>query len=172
MTDFRKMTREDAVRIFGEERINKLESVNAEPTSRLINPSFEPEHAGKDEWESSMETPYGLLLAKYYLEDAEDAEDADWNVESYEFQSTAGEYWVMYNSPVEAFEFAKVSTLEEAIHVVEKELQGEMVLDERDTDNGSNHHWFEVFDGQPVDEDENFCTIFREPLFVSEKVYN
>ena len=86
---------------------------------------------------------------------------------------TADDEWRVYLvTPVETNEVASCKTLLEAVCYVLDETCNETKLNPRDTDNGNNHHWFEVYQGEPVQENEDGETIFREPLFVSEKVYN
>lgn len=80
---------------------------------------------------------------------------------------------VIYCTPVDEIEIKTFATVDEAVAWVKSEMNGYEVLDNRDTDNGNNHHWFEVYDGEPIVEDEDGDFIAnRAPVFISEKVYN
>lgn len=75
---------------YGENIARKAMAIEAEATSRIIYPAFEPEHAGMSEWaaQGSVEAENGdTIQAFWYLTD-EDMENLDfYNWESnVEFQ--------------------------------------------------------------------------------------
>ena len=74
-----KMTLEEAEERFGHEAIAKLIDMPAEPTSRLIYPAFEPQHANMDEYVSGSVQVEGGKLYAYYFQPA-DSEDDDWKL--------------------------------------------------------------------------------------------
>lgn len=82
------MTREEIIELIGLENVEALEREEAEATSRLIYPAFEPEHANMTEYCASLELENGIASAYYYQD--EDCEDdlqmLDWAVERYEFE--------------------------------------------------------------------------------------
>lgn len=64
---------------YGESAAIKAMSYGAEPTSRVIYPSAEPEHAGLNEWAATgvVETDNGdTIRAYWYLTDTEEESDA------------------------------------------------------------------------------------------------
>ena len=69
-----KLTVNEAENRFGKDAINKLIDMQAEPTSRLIYPAYEPQHANMAEYVSgSVSVDGGKLFAYYYQpENAED----------------------------------------------------------------------------------------------------
>lgn len=70
-----KMSVKEAEQRFGHEVIRKLTDLPAEPTSRLIYPAFEPQHAGMDEYMAgSVVVAGGKLSAFYYQPEGSD----DW----------------------------------------------------------------------------------------------
>lgn len=82
----------------------------------------------------------------------------------------ADEWKVYENTPVEGGEVASFPTLLEAVCYILDETNNETKLDPRDTDNGNNHHWFEVYNGEPVTETDD-DTIYNTPFYVSKKFY-
>lgn len=61
------MTAEQAEARFGKEAINKLIDMQVEPTSRLIYPAYEPQHAGMDEYcAGGVYVDGGKIYAYYY----------------------------------------------------------------------------------------------------------
>lgn len=85
-----KYTREEAVKMVGEAAVNQVETINCEPTSRVIYPSIEPDHVGKAEFVASLQLEDGRTLTAFYyqeeavLEDCEDLSMLDWTIEHYE----------------------------------------------------------------------------------------
>lgn len=77
-----KYAKETAVEKFGKENVMKALAYEAEPTSRVISPAYEPEHADKDEWagQGLVEVEGGHIQALYYLspEDEADTDALDW----------------------------------------------------------------------------------------------
>jgi len=59
-------TLEQAISKFGRDVIKRLVNQQAEPTSRLICPSFEPQHKDMVEYESTLSIEDGTLIAYYY----------------------------------------------------------------------------------------------------------
>lgn len=83
------MTREELIQEVGIEYVLMLENEACEPTSRLIYPAFEAEHAGMVEYVASIGTEHGIISAYYYQkeEDVTNCEDVsylDWTIERYE----------------------------------------------------------------------------------------
>lgn len=76
-----KLTREQAIAKYGNEYIDYVDAQPCEPTSRLIYPAFEPEHAGMMEFASQTER----VQAYYYQpENSEDLNNLDWQIDHYE----------------------------------------------------------------------------------------
>lgn len=70
-----KMTVKEAEVKFGKDAIRKLADMPAEPTSRLIYPANEPQHAGMDEYMAgSVQVEGGKLYAYYFQPEGSD----DW----------------------------------------------------------------------------------------------
>lgn len=81
------MTREEIINLIGLENVQRLENENAEPTSRVIYPAFEPQHSGMVEYCATIELENGYASAYYYQEDCdEDEQSLDWSIERYEFE--------------------------------------------------------------------------------------
>ncbi len=76
-----KLSVQEAEHRFGHEVIKKLTDMNAEPTSRLIYPAFEPQHEGMAEFAAgSVPVDGGNLYAYYYQpEDADEWEFGEMN---------------------------------------------------------------------------------------------
>lgn len=86
-----KLNREQAIKIAGIKNVEKVESRSCVPTSRLIYPSFEPEHEGMQEFTASIRFNEGNTLTAYYYQTNEDIEEnqedlsmLDWNIDHYE----------------------------------------------------------------------------------------
>lgn len=84
----KRYTYNEIVDRFGKDIADKAMSTGAEPTSRYIYPSFEPEHEGLREWaESTIEIDGYKICAYYYLteDDEQDLDNFDWE-ENAEFE--------------------------------------------------------------------------------------
>lgn len=79
------------------------------------------------------------------------------------------EYNVYLCDPVGGIQVAAFMFKNEAEWYVRESLNGKRPVDPRDTDNGNNHHWFEIYHGEPVSEGG---TELQDPIFTSIKVYN
>lgn len=66
------------------------------------------------------------------------------------------------------FKEARFETLEDAREYIDRQTRGEKQLDPRDTDNGNNNHWYEVYEGEPFDEDGGA----KDFVYISESYYN
>lgn len=90
----KQLSKAEAINKFGEEIVNKAMTSNAEPTNRVMYPSFEePSHIGKAEYAGDpVETDGWKLTAYYYLspEDEENIDSFNWN-DNVEFE--AEEVW-------------------------------------------------------------------------------
>ena len=74
----KKLSKAEAINKFGEETVNKAMSSNAEPTSRVMYPSFEePSHIGKTEYAGDPVNVEGVRLTAYYYRSPEDEENID-----------------------------------------------------------------------------------------------
>ena len=78
----KNLSKSEAIKKFGQEIVNKVMTTNAEPTNRMIYPSFdEPSHIGKVEYAGEpVEADGYKVTACYYLtpEDEENIELFDW----------------------------------------------------------------------------------------------
>lgn len=73
-----RLSKEEAVKIYGENFVNELFNVDAEPTSRLIYPGFEPEHVDMVEYMGGTGTAHnGDIVTVYYYFDEDELEDLD-----------------------------------------------------------------------------------------------
>lgn len=81
-----KLTREEAVAKYGNQFVTKIESEFCEPTSRVIYPAFEPEHADMEEWATQGD----ILRAYYYLPAGTDPDNATWVVDHFEDDDIIG----------------------------------------------------------------------------------
>lgn len=79
------------------------------------------------------------------------------------------EYNVYLCNPVESMQVAAFMFRHEAEWYVRESVKGKRPLDPKDTDNGNNHWWLEIYKGQPVNEDG---TESYDPIFTSIKVYS
>ncbi len=90
----KKLSKAEAIKKFGEDIVNKAMESNTEPTSRVMNPSFEnPAHIGKAEYAGDPVKVDGWNLTAYYYlspEDEEDTDSFDWD-SNVEFE--AEEVW-------------------------------------------------------------------------------
>ena len=83
----KKLSKTEAISKFGEDIVSNAMASNAEPTSRVMNPSFEdPSHIGKNEYAGDPVNIEGFRLTAYYYltpEDEENIDSFDWenNVE-------------------------------------------------------------------------------------------
>ncbi len=77
-----KISKSEAINKFGQEIVNKAMASSAEPTNRMMYPSFEePSHIGKAEYAGEpVETAGCKVTACYYLtpDDEENIESFDW----------------------------------------------------------------------------------------------
>lgn len=78
----KKLSKSEAINKFGQEIVNKAMSSSAEPTNRMMHPSFEePSHIGKAEYAGEpVEADGYKVTACYYLtpDDEENIESYDW----------------------------------------------------------------------------------------------
>lgn len=79
-----------------------------------------------------------------------------------------GNYKVYYCGPVEITEMKTFRYIEDAKAYIADETRNEETLHPEDTDNGNNHHWFEIYEDGMVDENEEL----RDAMFVSNQYYN
>ena len=90
----KKLSKAEAINKFGEETVNKAMASNAEPTSRVMYPSFEePSHIGKTEYAGDPVNVEGFRLTAYYYlapEDEENIDSFNWD-DNVEFE--AEEVW-------------------------------------------------------------------------------
>ena len=79
----KRITKQEAIESFGKENVQAAMSQVAEPTSRVMNPSFEePSHIGKNEYAGDPVDVEGFRLTAYYYltpEDEENIDSFDWN---------------------------------------------------------------------------------------------
>lgn len=79
----KKLSKEEAIDKFGEDIVNKAMKTNAEPTSRIMHPSYEvPSHIGKAEYAGDPVKVDGWKLTAYYYlspEDEENTDSFDWD---------------------------------------------------------------------------------------------
>lgn len=74
----KKLSKAEAISKFGEDIVSKVMASNAEPTSRVMNPSFEePSHIGKNEYAGDPVNIEGFRLTAYYYLTPEDEENID-----------------------------------------------------------------------------------------------
>lgn len=91
-----KLTRQQAIEIAGEEIVNKLDSINCEPTSRLQTDGDDSTEWSASIWfDSADEACTRTLIAYYYTtpeqneimaENDGDGSSIDWEIEGYEIQ--------------------------------------------------------------------------------------
>ena len=90
----KKLSKEEAIDKFGENIVNKAMKTNAEPTSRIVYPSYEvTSHIGKAEYAGDPVNVGGWKLTAYYYlspEDEENTDSFDWD-SNVEFE--AEEIW-------------------------------------------------------------------------------
>ncbi len=165
-----KLTREQAIELAGIENVLALDEMNCEPTSRLIYPAFEPEHAGMAEYSAYCN---GLEAFYFQPEDMEDPDNAEWKIEYYKYDGEpvdVSDFHVYLCTPVESADMCSGSK-EDCMEYIYDEIKGETPLNPRDTDNGNNHWWLELYHGEVVIETDDDC-IFNEPIYVTKKYYN
>ena len=79
----KKLSKEEAIDKFGEVIVNKAMQTNAEPTSRVMYPSYEvTSHIGKAEYAGNPVKVDGWKLTAYYYlspEDEENMDSFDWD---------------------------------------------------------------------------------------------
>lgn len=79
----KRITKQEAIESFGKENVKAAMSQGAEPTSRVMNPSFEePSHIGKNEYAGDPVDIEGFRLTAYYYltpEDEENIDSFDWD---------------------------------------------------------------------------------------------
>lgn len=79
----KKLSKAEAINMFGKNIVNKAMASNAGPTSRDMYPSFEdPSHIGKAEYAGDPVKVDGWSLTAYYYlspEDEEDTDSFDWD---------------------------------------------------------------------------------------------
>lgn len=74
----KKLSKAEAINKFGEETVCKAMVSNAEPTSRVMYPSFEePSHIGKTEYAGDPVNVEGFRLTAYYYLSPEDEKNID-----------------------------------------------------------------------------------------------
>ena len=74
---------------------------------------------------------------------------------------------VFYCTPVEEYEVKTFTSLEFAKMYIELETAGFTELDPRDTDNGNNHFWFDVYEDWSDNGEE-----LNDTVYSSKKYYN
>ena len=72
-------------------------------------------------------------------------------------------------TPVEEREDKTFASLELAIRYAEQETEGCTQLDPRDTDNGNNHFWFDIYEDWVISDDG---MELNNPVWSSKKYYN
>lgn len=79
----KKLSKSEAISKFGEYIVSKAMDSNAEPTSRVMNTSFEePSHIGKNEYAGDPVNIEGFRLTAYYYltpEDEDNIDSFDWD---------------------------------------------------------------------------------------------
>ena len=72
------------------------------------------------------------------------------------------------------FKEARFDTEEEAREYIAEQLKGYQVVcpEDNNLDTANNHHWFELYDGDPVTIDEEGDEHLNDPIFTSDMVYN
>ena len=79
----KKLSKAEAINKFGEDIVSKAMASNAEPTSRVMNPSFEePSHIGKNEYAVDPVNIEGFRLTAYYeltTQDEDNIDSFDWD---------------------------------------------------------------------------------------------
>ena len=74
----KKLSKAEAINKFGQETVSKAMASNAEPTNRVMYPSFEePSHIGKAEYAGDPVEADGWKLTAYYYLSPEDEENID-----------------------------------------------------------------------------------------------
>lgn len=74
----KKLSKTEAINKFGEETVSKAMASNAEPTNRVMYPSFEePSRIGKTEYAGNSVNVEGFRLTAYYYLSPEDEENID-----------------------------------------------------------------------------------------------
>ena len=74
----KRLSKAEAIAKFGEESVDAAMETYAEPTSRVMNPSFEnPAHIGKAEYAGDPVKVDGWNLTAYYYLSPEDEENTD-----------------------------------------------------------------------------------------------
>ena len=74
----KRLSKAEAIAKFGEENVDAAMETYAEPTSRVMNPSFEnPAHIGKAEYAGDPVKVDGWNLTAYYYLSPEDEENTD-----------------------------------------------------------------------------------------------
>lgn len=86
-----KLSREQAINAVGLHLVEQVESLNCEPTGRLIYPAFEPEHENMQEYTASVENDSARITAYYFqkdedLENCDNTGSLDWEIEYYEVE--------------------------------------------------------------------------------------
>ena len=72
------------------------------------------------------------------------------------------------------FKEARFDTEEEAREYIAGQLKSYQAVcpEDNNLDTCNNHHWFEIYDGEPVTIDEDGDEHLNDPIFTSEMVYN
>jgi hypothetical protein len=72
------------------------------------------------------------------------------------------------------FKEARFDSEEEAREFIAFQLKGHQVVcpEDNNLDTCNNHHWFEIYDGEPVTIDEDGDEHLNDPIFSSDMVYN
>lgn len=74
----KKLSKAEAINKFGQETVSKAMASNAEPTNRVMYPSFEESsHIGKTEFAGDPVNVEGFSLTAYYYLSPEDEENID-----------------------------------------------------------------------------------------------
>jgi hypothetical protein len=95
---------------------------------------------------------------------------------------TCKKYSVYYCDNIESkiatvmpgFKEARFDSEEEAREFIAFQLKGYQVVcpEDNNLDTCNNHHWFEIYDGEPVTIDEDGDEHLNDPIFSSDMVYN
>lgn len=74
----KRLSKAEAINMFGEEIVSKAIVSNTEPTSRVMYPSYEdPSHIGKTEYAGDSVNIDDFRLTAYYYLSPEDEENID-----------------------------------------------------------------------------------------------
>jgi len=72
-TDVTRLTRDEAIKVVGIKAVERVEALNCEPTSRLLNAGYE----GLTEWAATTEIEDGYLTMYYMTNEDDEAEVED-----------------------------------------------------------------------------------------------